>query len=514
MISHSKAKKIFDTAPIPEGTGLARIYKLASCNKTKRLSFIRTAPTTEDGQISAAIEIQRCFRGYNTRCRLLNVVAPKTSITAVYSESKHHIERLQDVRSPTKEKSAGKSDTVQNEMDEAPVSAEEKLQAKYQAYVQVMMNQGLEADSPMIISYEDFCAHIIQDWWRRVRPYKVPSAITQPSSIVPIHSVVVQRSSEKLSIISPNLNEHDAACKIQRSWRRHIDMQVFSYYRDLINFKARGDPGMMLRCINPNEAKLLDPAAGVHIKFRLAGERFPPNIYYKIYTHRPIQDLCANSPKDYTRASTKRKMAQDVHNKGSRCPTEDDRERWYKRLDNNGWRLVSDRLITHLMADPVTWESSKKKVEFHHNKLHRRQEVEKKRKRKKISWMKKMYREGMMKSRVDDPETIELIDGAAAGMIATVEHEGTDAVQEWEVDELLEWTTSLNYDDYVDVWKNIATSSKSEKLAETRSQIFSAVDSDPFTLKMSESISKINTRRDDPLPSNVNTPTSDIRFPH
>ena len=28
---------------------------------------------------------------------------------------------------------------------------------------------------------------------------------------------------------------------------------------------------MMLRCINPNEAKLLDAAAGVHVRFRLAG---------------------------------------------------------------------------------------------------------------------------------------------------------------------------------------------------------------------------------------------------
>lgn len=27
----------------------------------------------------------------------------------------------------------------------------------------------------------------------------------------------------------------------------------------------------MLRCINPNEAKMLDAASGVHVKFRLAG---------------------------------------------------------------------------------------------------------------------------------------------------------------------------------------------------------------------------------------------------
>ena len=49
------------------------------------------------------------------------------------------------------------------------------------------------------------------------------------------------------------------------------DVQVFRYYRDLVNFKQRGNPKMMLRCINPNEAKLLDAAVGVHIKFRLAG---------------------------------------------------------------------------------------------------------------------------------------------------------------------------------------------------------------------------------------------------
>ena len=48
-------------------------------------------------------------------------------------------------------------------------------------------------------------------------------------------------------------------------------MQVYKYYRDLINFKQKGDPALMLKCINPNEAQYFDPAAGIHIKFRLAG---------------------------------------------------------------------------------------------------------------------------------------------------------------------------------------------------------------------------------------------------
>ena len=42
-------------------------------------------------------------------------------------------------------------------------------------------------------------------------------------------------------------------------------------------------------------------------------ERFPPNIYYKIFTHRPVQDMCANSPKDYTRPSVKLQIGKDRH---------------------------------------------------------------------------------------------------------------------------------------------------------------------------------------------------------
>ena len=49
------------------------------------------------------------------------------------------------------------------------------------------------------------------------------------------------------------------------------DRSVYRYYRDLINFRQKGDPAVMLRCINPSEAKLIDPAAGIHVKFRLAG---------------------------------------------------------------------------------------------------------------------------------------------------------------------------------------------------------------------------------------------------
>eukprot|EP00105_Crassostrea_gigas_P014346 XP_011430966.2 PREDICTED: uncharacterized protein C11orf65 homolog [Crassostrea gigas] len=77
--------------------------------------------------------------------------------------------------------------------------------------------------------------------------------------------------------------------------------------------------------------------------------------------------------------------------------------------------------------------------------------------------MQKLYQEGMLKAKSDDPETVNLIEGAAAGMVATVEKMGPDALEDWEVDELLDWTTSLNFEEYLNNWKDVATSAFSEK---------------------------------------------------
>ncbi|KAK6187563.1 hypothetical protein SNE40_005561 [Patella caerulea] len=303
-----------------------------------------------------------------------------------------------------------------------------------------------------------------------------------------------------------NSDRNVAACKIQRQWRRHIDVQVYRYYRDLINFKTQGDPAMMLRCINPNESKLLDPAIGVHVRFRLAGDRFPPNIYYKIFTHRPIVDMCANSPKDYTSVTAKQSVAFDRNNRARQNQLGDrkDKSGWYQRVENNGWRLVSDRLIHHIMSDPVTWESSKKKYEFHHDKLHRKQDVEKRRKKKKIDWMKMMYKEGMLKARSRDIETVKLIEGAAGGMVATIDNIGPEALEEWEVDELLDWTTSLNFEDYWTGWKDLATSAHSEQRSDERRRVYS--DLDPYELTLSSSASRHRSTR-----QSQNSPVSVIR---
>lgn len=49
-----------------------------------------------------------------------------------------------------------------------------------------------------------------------------------------------------------------------------------------------------------------------------------------------------------------------------------------------------------------------------------------------------------------DVETEQIVQSVAEGMLAITDSRGHDAVEDWEVDELLEWTNGLNFDQYVD----------------------------------------------------------------
>ncbi|XP_038078313.1 protein MFI-like [Patiria miniata] len=508
MLTKKGAYKLLKNVHFPGEENTLRDLKLAAAGKQSRRALIRQKTPSAERSSAAVIELQRVWRGYWTRCRLFEILNPTIS-TRVHQTGSRFVnseQGLRDVRTtpskspeksmskvthiPSKESIHSKVSTVKT------VSARQRLEGYYEKYCHRKKTKG-ETD---IISFEEFCAHYIQNWWHRIQrqrsvlstgqPHQGVQSVTislspEPSRKgVPLMSVKMQpkkKEKKKKKKRTYPLDPKEAAKMIQRAWRRHIDVQVYRYYRDLINFRCRGDPSMMLRCINPKEAKLLDAAAGIHIKFRLAGERFPPNIYYKIYTHRNVVDMCANSPKDYTAAPAKRRAAKDVHNNNVNAGKShgDEREGWYKRMENNGWRLVSDRLLLRPEQDPVTWETSNKKVDFHHAKLQRRQDVEKKKKQRKVEWMKKMYREGMLQAKTEDSDTKSLVEGAAAGMVAAIESQGSEVVEEWEVDELLEWTSGLNFDDYLSSWKELATSSGSEKFVEERLK-FETTSRDPY----------------------------------
>ena len=78
--------------------------------------------------------------------------------------------------------------------------------------------------------------------------------------------------------------------------------------------------------------------------------QFTPTIYYKIYTHRPVQDICANAPRDYTRQYLKQSPAKIAHDRTKSLPTES-LEGWYRRIENNGWRPVSNKHLHQMNLD-------------------------------------------------------------------------------------------------------------------------------------------------------------------
>uniref|UniRef100_A0A672PBV9 Uncharacterized protein n=1 Tax=Sinocyclocheilus grahami TaxID=75366 RepID=A0A672PBV9_SINGR len=198
-----------------------------------------------------------------------------------------------------------------------------------------------------------------------------------------------------------------AARIIQRAWR---DTAVFKHLKKLVSLHNQGDP-RLLRFINPAEANILDSASGALIRFRLGGvsPTYPPNIYFKIYTRAPIVDMCASSLKDYTQL--KKPAPSQIHNGRMMINDGNDHSGWYQRVENNGWRILSYPNI--------------KKIEFHH--------------------CGEIY--------VNDSIIV-----STGIMMDSLEQIGTDSVSEQEVDELLAWTKALNFDEYINEWRDLGTS--------------------------------------------------------
>uniref|UniRef100_K3WFF6 Uncharacterized protein n=1 Tax=Globisporangium ultimum (strain ATCC 200006 / CBS 805.95 / DAOM BR144) TaxID=431595 RepID=K3WFF6_GLOUD len=281
---------------------------------------------------------------------------------------------------------------------------------------------------------------------------------------------------------SPRLR---AALALQSVWKRYTNRRIYRYYRDLITFQNTGDPARMLRTINPSEAGLLDAAMGAHVRFRLGGMAFPPTIYYKIFTRKAVCDVNAFSPKDYTLA---RQTMPHPHSKSKKhtCfirvgnayyrakQAEQDTRFWYRRIENNGWRPVTAKVVADATNDPVAQATNRKSSvsTFHYSSLVRKQDAEKQRRLKKRMWMHKLYTQGLLKetttrvpssSRGKDPEEDDDVNNNNCVKVADVldvnfEH----AHWEEDADAMFEWASALDYDAYVDEWQRLGKTASTD----------------------------------------------------
>jgi len=289
-----------------------------------------------------------------------------------------------------------------------------------------------------------------------------------------------------------------AATKIQHCYQAFINRRVYRYYRDLLEFQNKGDPKLMLRSINPGEAAMFDKATNVCVRFRLGGSGFPPNIYYKVFTRSAVCDIGAFAPRDYTKEITD----GDVTGLHNRPPPEDtkaekdsmsvrvgsqhfgatlkgggslddvDQSDWYQRDDNNGWRSITAKTLKERTKDPVV--SEVKKTKFHYSKLKRRENLALKRKRQKRKWMAELYRNGLIKEKMQKKEML-ILDDDNQEELPAVDFDSNN----WEedADELLEWTDGLDFDGYLRGWRNLATSALTTEKNEP-----DLLDSDPESL--------------------------------
>jgi hypothetical protein len=66
-----------------------------------------------------------------------------------------------------------------------------------------------------------------------------------------------------------------------------------------------------------------------------------------------------------------------------------------------------------------------------------------------------------LKQNENEREMSRLINETTTSILRIFNAYGAEAVEDWEVNELLEWSHSLNYDEYVLDWRTIGTSGSS-----------------------------------------------------
>ncbi|RLN89514.1 hypothetical protein BBJ28_00002024 [Nothophytophthora sp. Chile5] len=352
--------------------------------------------------------------------------------------------------------------------------------------------------------FRAFAATRLQAWFRMQRQrwratlarfplYHIAALQLQYTWKAHYQHALFQRQTRGSGSAAPLSPANGAALCLQAAWKSYTQRRIFRYYRDLLTFRSTGDPARMLRAINPGEAGLLDASMGAQVRFRLGGLVFPPTIYYKIFTRRPVCDLGAFSPKDYTLARQGAPVSHS-HARRSRGQTESatfirvgnsyyrarqqeqDTRLWYRRLENNGWRPVTAKVLAEANADPIAQATGGRRAVapaggFHYSKLVRQQDRESARRHKKRLWMQKLYTQGLLvtaprpERHQQDEEGEEEDDGDKRrdqpALLFDVDFE--DENWENEAEDMFLWAEALDYDEYVANWQELGRTAATDE---------------------------------------------------
>ncbi|KAL5040302.1 hypothetical protein BDV3_006587 [Batrachochytrium dendrobatidis] len=446
------------------------------------LSAMEKISRTQLARSAASLLIQSCFRGWRTRKRFIAVMHARLSIQT-FLEVPKILEGLPDVKDLT---------------------TQELVWRRYLQYCHYF-------DKRKIIppEYSQFCAAYIQSIWRC---FVVRRAYVEIQTMCVDKSNVKAKLEARIRLVRytqrPRAGDRvveNSASKIQRVWRRYYSMRIYKFYRNLIKYSEQGNPKRLLKFINPKEAQYVDDSLGTHIRFRLGGHIFPPTIYYKVFVHKSIVDMNAFSPRNYTDEKIKTITPRQRFHKGYILSPPSESEEWYQRFENNEWRPVSDATwganITYLHNAILPTQS---KRPFHHIKLKRHQDMLKRRKERKLDWMRHIYQQGLETvyiSAPSPPDPLEFVSDITKGLETNLDQlkplggygEYThpthtpphtaksnpkaelvnqlnhacdekeieallkDAESEFDSDFLIKWTRALDFESYQENWSVLAT---------------------------------------------------------
>lgn len=169
-------------------------------------------------------------------------------------------------------------------------------------------------------------------------------------------------------------------------------------------------------------------------------------------------DINAFAPRDYMQMKKdKKKECIDVKLDKDR---NDKHNGWYERFENNGWRPISDKILTPF--DGVELRTANQPKQFHHSKLKRKEMTAKDKRNRKLRWLRKLYRDAKNAELQEDGEV------AAKGEELEQMYENPfdddkfmemqDQDFDKEVNNLIEWCEDLDYEKYVNNWGMLATS--------------------------------------------------------
>jgi hypothetical protein len=158
----------------------------------------------------------------------------------------------------------------------------------------------------------------------------------------------------------------------------------------------------------------------------------------------------------------KKKQVIDIH--FDKVHDNNNQNGWYERIENNGWRPISDKILTPF--DTVELRTSKARKKFHHDLMKRKQLNAAEKRKRKLKWLKKLYKDAKNAEMVNendalkhDPNIEELYTNPFdEPRFMEYDNQNFDK----EVNSLIEWCEDLDYDKYVSNWGELATSGQTE----------------------------------------------------